>query len=120
MIECGVFRMKAAIGSAVFLALLVTTTTGYSTFQMIIPNGPNVPNPCQPGTVWSGVGHRAPGGGGDRNPFGRAFDANQYVSLFTLNTECKPYLAINILNVESRSLMCFTTANKCFFIVSIS
>ena len=71
--------MKPPIGSAFILALFVTTTTAHSIYQTYIPNGANVPSPCQPGSVWSGVGHQVPGGGGDRNPFGLDFAANQHV-----------------------------------------
>ena len=38
-----------------------------------IPNGFKVPNPDIPGSIWSGVGHQAVGGGGVLNPFGRDF-----------------------------------------------
>ena len=42
-----------------------------------IPNGADVPNPT--GGTAPGVGHVAPGGGGPRNAFGQAFQANGFV-----------------------------------------
>ena len=52
----------------------------YPKFQDSIPNGHAVPNPCDPGSTWPGVGHQNKDGGGERNPFGRDFQANNYVS----------------------------------------
>jgi len=61
--------------SMLFLSL-PTLSHSYPRFQAQIPNGASVPNPCQPGATWPGVGHKAEGGGGPRNPFGLAFFAN--------------------------------------------
>jgi len=47
---------------------------------MYIPNGDKVPSPCPAGGAWPGVGHQVPAGGGDRNPFGLHFAANNHVS----------------------------------------
>ena len=62
------------------LCLFVACVTGYSSFQDSIPNGKNVPHPCIVDSMWNGVGHENPGGGGSRNPFGIAFHDNGYVS----------------------------------------
>ncbi|KAK3605265.1 hypothetical protein CHS0354_037666 [Potamilus streckersoni] len=48
---------------------------GYQMFQERIPNGEIVPNPCKANYIWHGVGHKNALGGGERNPFGLAFDA---------------------------------------------
>lgn len=42
--------------------------------QEQIPNGQSVPHPCKPNFIFHGVGHINPKGGGDRNPFGIAFE----------------------------------------------
>ncbi|XP_061173634.1 DBH-like monooxygenase protein 2 homolog [Saccostrea echinata] len=58
-----------------FLVLLVVNfADGYGSFRDKIPNGRNVPHPCDPTTTWGGVGHEAQGGGGKRNPFGLDFN----------------------------------------------
>jgi dopamine beta-monooxygenase len=60
------------------LLLLPSIIQAYPTFRTLIPNGFTVPNPDIPGTVWSGVGHLAVGGGGPRNPFGLDFAAEGF------------------------------------------
>jgi hypothetical protein len=70
-----------ALGLCVVLGLL-TTADGYPTYRNYIPNGCNVPNPCNTSQVWCGVGHESKYGGGTRNPFGRDFAANNHVSYF--------------------------------------
>ena len=50
--------------------------SGYPGFQDNIPNGKNVPDPCQPGHAWNGVGHENREGGGARNRFGVDFFEN--------------------------------------------
>lgn len=52
----------------------------YQEYKQKIPNGNKVPHPCGYNIAWGGVGHENPNGGGDRNPFGRDFDANGKVS----------------------------------------
>ena len=76
------FRSFTQIKSVVLLICTVPIVTGYPTYQTYIPNGQRVPNPCQPGTVWQGVGHKNPAGGGPRNPFGLDFAANEHVNCF--------------------------------------
>ena len=54
-------------------------------FRTYIPNGLNVKNPFHTATngqpeIWRGMGHMALEGGGPRNPFGKAFKANGFVS----------------------------------------
>ncbi|PAA84778.1 hypothetical protein BOX15_Mlig027408g1 [Macrostomum lignano] len=44
-------------------------------FQSRIPNGDRVPNPCQLGAIWAGVGHLSPAGANAKNPFGLDFKA---------------------------------------------
>jgi dopamine beta-monooxygenase len=53
--------------------------SGSQYFQALIPNGDSVPHPCNVGETWPGVGHKASGGGGARNPFGLDFAANGLV-----------------------------------------
>jgi hypothetical protein len=57
------------------LTLIINLTAvawSYQKFQMEIPNGMTVPNPCegQTGTMWPGVGHNMMPGGGTNNQFG--------------------------------------------------
>lgn len=47
----------------------------YKMYQSRIPNGNRVPNPCQEGEIWNGVGHQSSMGGNARNPFGLDFKA---------------------------------------------
>ena len=63
-------------------AVLLATATAYLDYQQQIPNGDKVPHPCPQsrGTVWGGVGHENAAGGGNRNPFGRDFAENDFVS----------------------------------------
>ena len=53
------------------LFMLFTIVWSYQKFQMLIPNGDAVPNPCagQSG-IWGGVGHNVAAGGGLNNQFG--------------------------------------------------
>ncbi|KAK3577799.1 hypothetical protein CHS0354_024842 [Potamilus streckersoni] len=61
------------------LLILMHSNVAYKIFLDVIPNGKNVFNPCAVDVVWIGVGHKNPEGGGDRNPFGTAFEANRKV-----------------------------------------
>jgi hypothetical protein len=57
----------------VFISVLVVSIApyhAYPSYQNSVPNGNKVPNPCQNGVVWSGIGHQLPKGGGALNPFG--------------------------------------------------
>ncbi|CAH1778940.1 unnamed protein product [Owenia fusiformis] len=49
---------------------------GFQFYQGQIPNGDKVPHPCKENYIWNGVGHRNSEGGGNRNPFGEDFEAN--------------------------------------------
>ncbi|PAA63461.1 hypothetical protein BOX15_Mlig021890g1 [Macrostomum lignano] len=60
---------------SVALAALLSCSDAYRMFQSRIPNGDRVPNPCQPGAIWAGVGHQSPAGANARNPFGLDFKA---------------------------------------------
>ncbi|KAJ8300555.1 hypothetical protein KUTeg_022074 [Tegillarca granosa] len=51
-------------------------------FRNRIPNGNNVPNPCDASQVWIGVGHKSSGGGGKENPFGIDFESEGKVRIF--------------------------------------
>ncbi|KAK3607131.1 hypothetical protein CHS0354_036073 [Potamilus streckersoni] len=57
------------------LAVCMGTCFAYSQYQLQIPNAETVPHPCKPNYMWKGVGHQRSNGGGERNPFGRAFYA---------------------------------------------
>jgi len=57
-----------------------TPIDAYQRYQTYIPNGDKVPSPCPAGGAWPGVGHLVSAGGGDRNPFGQDFAANNNVS----------------------------------------
>jgi len=81
-IGCVMFRTMQYLVVWLGISLLVSTTTDtYQMFQTYIPNGVNVPDPCESGTAWPGVGHEVPAGGGVRNPFGTDFAAQQLVSV---------------------------------------
>jgi len=68
--------------------LVVCALTGlhvvsaHSHYQLLIPNGHQVPSPCDTADegVWMGVGHRNPAGGGARNLFGLDFAKHDHVS----------------------------------------
>ena len=62
------------------LAFGLRVASCYSHYQTMIPNGNRVPDPCEEGAVWNGVGHRISAGGGPRNPFGIDFALNDHVS----------------------------------------
>jgi len=56
--------------------------SSHSHYQLLIPNGQQVPSPCDSADdVWMGVGHRRPAGGGARNPFGLDFAKHDHVSI---------------------------------------
>jgi len=52
---------------------------GYPTYQMDIPNGKTVPNPCNTQYTWQGVGHNSFFGSGTRNQFGNDFAAEGHM-----------------------------------------
>ncbi|XP_069108144.1 temptin-like [Argopecten irradians] len=61
---------------ALGLLIVVGLCVAFPTFRERIPNGKNVPNPCQGSSgEWEGVGHNIKFGGGPRNPFGKDFAA---------------------------------------------
>jgi len=61
------------LGISLF-AILLSPCSGYPRFQDNIPNGTNVPNPCDGASgTWPGVGHVGQEGGGNRNVFGQVF-----------------------------------------------
>ncbi len=64
------------------VVLLGTVAVGYRDFQSHIPNGERVPDPCHPNKLWKGVGHKILQGGGERNPFGKDFEAAGKVYVF--------------------------------------
>ena len=57
----------------VFSTGLVLKVAAYSSFMGLIPNGNNVPHPCDSSVNWNGVGHRLHQGGGPKNDFGQDF-----------------------------------------------
>ncbi|XP_021380223.1 uncharacterized protein LOC110467403 [Mizuhopecten yessoensis] len=56
-----------------FLVLAHKGSLGFPYFKERIPNGGQVPSPCNPMEIWKGVGHKSSDGGDDRNPFGLDF-----------------------------------------------
>jgi len=58
--------------------VLVGIVNCHPTYRSLIPNGLFVPDPCNTAVIWNGVGHMNHSGGGDRNPFGLAFAANNH------------------------------------------
>ena len=62
------------------LATLPALVSSYQHFQEKIPNGDRVPHPYIINNIWEGVGHKNADGGGVRNPFGKDFAKNSYVS----------------------------------------
>ena len=71
--------MNTYILPALLLGFLLTVTEGYKYFQERVPNGDNIPNPCNRNLRWPGVGHQNTQGGGLRNPFGLDFHKNGQV-----------------------------------------
>ncbi|XP_063424230.1 tyramine beta-hydroxylase-like isoform X2 [Mytilus trossulus] len=55
------------------LAIVINVAVGFPRFQNVIPNGDKLPHPCKPNYIWHGVGHRADGGEGPLNDFGKDF-----------------------------------------------
>jgi len=60
--------------------LHIATVNSFLHYQTLIPNGQDVPSPCEHSELWTGVGHKRPAGGGARNPFGIDFAKNDHVS----------------------------------------
>jgi len=71
--------MRANLLLIVLLAALCLKVDAYPTYRAKIPNGYNVPNPCNLSTIWPGVGHKNVYGSGERNLFGLDFAANNHV-----------------------------------------
>ncbi|KAH9503422.1 hypothetical protein Btru_072972 [Bulinus truncatus] len=70
-----------------FIALLVA---GFPSFRNRIPNGNNVPHPCQNGSVWAAVGHYNETSGGQLNRFGVDFETSFWkwdTTLCTLDSD---------------------------------
>ncbi|XP_053380250.1 uncharacterized protein LOC123524569 [Mercenaria mercenaria] len=59
--------------SNAWLTTLIDSSYCWKSLQKRIPNGDHVPNPCNSGELWEGVGHLKPGGYGKRNSFGHDF-----------------------------------------------
>ena len=64
------------LSTLILLGLLCKLSLAYEIYRDNIPNGRNVPDPCQPDHAWKGVGHEDRKGGGARNRFGVDFDNN--------------------------------------------
>ena len=62
------------------MVLLPALVNSFEHFHEKIPNGDRVPHPFLTSYLWKGVGHTNANGGGERNPFGRDFAKNSYVS----------------------------------------
>lgn len=76
------------------ILLFVNWSEEYGSFRDKIPNGHKVPHPCNPSTIWNGVGHKAQGGGGERNPFGLDFYIQGKVSELPLLFKTDIWLAL--------------------------
>ncbi|XP_067929956.1 tyramine beta-hydroxylase-like [Watersipora subatra] len=57
-----------------FFLLVIVFASGHKFLQTYIPNGERVSSPCDD-SVWEGVGHLHQKGGGERNSFGKVFEA---------------------------------------------
>ena len=60
----------------------ISAVMSFREFNLQIPKGDNVPNPCVENTKWNAPGHLNILGGGPRNPFGEDFDKEGRVNLF--------------------------------------
>jgi len=65
--------------AAVYCSSCISVVDSYRSFVSMIPNGRQVPHPCDVSKVWIGVGHENHAGGGPRNPFGVDFGRHNYV-----------------------------------------
>ena len=70
MISVTIMQINTGI---IVLYLVFPGVSLYENFQLLIPNGNRVPDPCVSYQVWNGVGHTSIFGGGVRNPFGIEF-----------------------------------------------
>ena len=59
----------------ILILMVVHQVAGFPTHRQEIPNGHKVLHPCQPDTIWKGVGHQNMLGSGPLNPFGIDFDS---------------------------------------------
>jgi len=71
--------------SFALVCAIIGSVLGYPHFRSRIPNGENIPHPCDSSKLWPGVGHWNSQGGGERNTFGQAFDNNGEVRVLILN-----------------------------------
>ena len=73
-------KMKLLI-DVLFIMMQLSGISSYKLFQDRIPNGEQVPHPCNPNHRWLGVGHKNRDGGGVNNAFGLDFKDNNYVCI---------------------------------------
>jgi len=76
---------------------LTAICIGYEVYQAKLPNGGTTPNPCKKGTLWVGLGHMTPMGGGNRNKFATDFhdvygEVSEPFPLFNNLLKCELYL----------------------------
>ena len=68
-----------------YFPFIVTLVFGsvycFEYYQLDLPNGNKVKNPCDQDGVWSGVGHYGPKGSGPKNQFGIDFALAGRVSI---------------------------------------
>lgn len=77
-----ILKMWVNLLLSVLLGALCLNVEAFPKYRQEIPNGNQVPNPCNQSTIWAGVGHQAKEGAGPRNPFGLDWAANDHVSSF--------------------------------------
>ncbi|KAL4232010.1 hypothetical protein ACF0H5_009588 [Mactra antiquata] len=64
----------------IIFSLCVAAVVAHPAYQLLIPNGAAVPDPCTPGSIWLAVGHYDPiHHTHDKNPFAQAFAAAGHV-----------------------------------------
>ena len=69
-ISTNVSRIGLLIGAVL---LMIEPSDSWPSYRFSIPNGKLVPNPCEPNSVWTAVGHGNPKVYAPRNPFGEDF-----------------------------------------------
>lgn len=57
----------------IILNTFIVHTNSWPSYRFSIPNGKNVPNPCETNGIWTAVGHGKPKVFAPRNPFGDDF-----------------------------------------------
>ena len=131
MISVTIMQINTGV---IVLYLVFPGVSLYENFQLLIPNGNRVPDPCVSYQVWNGVGHTSIFGGRARNPFGIDFsNAGRVGSKFPIWTWsiCEKVLSKQQIlskkrpeskyHVLERRRLRFTECNKlkCFALIFI-